>query len=119
MSAKNSPREQPIHTISAELIPSLAPKVMAVSCVLSPSSATKKVQKTASGANRIPGSAAALIFLIIASPASVDAAKYRNASAAMTLMSQAGNEFADKPAGENGQAVQHQDCGSGSQYNIS
>ena len=98
MSAKNSPREQPSHTISAELIPSLAPKVMAVSCVLSPSSATKKVQKTASGANRIldlplPSSSSSLL------PASVDAAKYRNASAAMTLMSQAGmNSLTSPPA---------------------
>ena len=51
ISAANNPREQASQTISAALIPSFAPKVMAVSCVLSPSSATKNVQKTARGAN--------------------------------------------------------------------
>ena len=55
-------------------IPSFAPNVMAVSCVLSPSSATKNVQKTASGANGIfvfsPSSSSSS-----SSPAIVDAAK--------------------------------------------
>ena len=53
---------------------SLAPNVIAVSCVLSPSSAMKNVQKTASGANLIfdlplPSSSSS------SSPAMVDAAK--------------------------------------------
>ena len=74
MSAAKSPSEHPIHTTRAALIPSLAPNVMAVSCVLSPSSATKNVQKTASGANLIfdlplPSSSSS------SSPAIVDAAK--------------------------------------------
>lgn len=40
-SAAKSPSEQASHTTTAELSPSLAPNVIAVSCVLSPSSATK------------------------------------------------------------------------------
>jgi hypothetical protein len=71
--AAKSPSEQPIHTITAELIPSFAPNVIAVSCVLSPNSAMKKVQKTASGANLIfdfpPSSSSS------SSRAMVDAAK--------------------------------------------
>ena len=98
ISAIKSPSEHPIQTTSADPKPSFAPKVMAVSCVLSPSSATKKVQKTASGANLIfdlpPSSSSSSSSLAI-----VDTAKYRNASAATTLINQSGmNALTSPPA---------------------
>jgi len=43
--AANQRLSLPIHTTRAALIPSLAPNVIAVSCVLSPSSAMKNVQR--------------------------------------------------------------------------
>ena len=87
-SATKSPSEQASHTTTAELSPSLAPNVIAVSCVLSPSSATKNVQNTDSGANLILRS---LTFSSSSSsPFSVVAAKNRNAAPAIRRISQVG-----------------------------
>ena len=85
-SAAKSPSEQASHTTTAELSPSLAPNVIAVSCVLSPSSATKNVQNTDSGANLILRS---LTFSSSSSsPFSVVTAKNRNAAPAIRRMKQ-------------------------------
>ena len=87
-SAAKSPIEHASQTTNADFNPSFAPKVIAVSCVLSPSSATKKVENTARNAREIFPSLASSSFS--SSKSREVKAKNRKAEAAIKRISQVG-----------------------------
>ncbi len=103
MSAAKSPMEHAHQTIMAFSNPLSIAKFMAVSWVLSPSSATKNVQKMASGANLN------LLLCAFSSSSSserrVVAAKNKKAPAARNLMSQRGMNLLTTPPARTASAL--------------
>lgn len=115
-SAAKSPSEQASHTTTAELSPSLAPNVIAVSCVLSPSSRNKKCaeyrQRCKSDLTILN-----ILFLIIVTLQCCHRKKQERCTCNQT--DQPGRDHGtDNTSCKHCQSVEHQDSNTGSKQNI-